>query len=363
MSQVVSVAPAFPGHRYPQQDITDAFAAVVLPAGTDRGVLDRLHRATGVTHRHLALPLDDYVQLPGFGAANDAFIEVGTRLGAEAIGKALAAVGLTAADVDVLVTTSVTGIAAPSLDARLVPVLGLRPDVRRVPVFGLGCVAGAAGVARVHDLLRGDPDAVAVLLSVELCSLTVQRDDASMANLVGSGLFGDGAAAVVMVGERRAERLGLDGPHVLATRSRLYPDTERVMGWDIGSTGFRIVLSAGVPEVVEEYLGDDVAAFLGDHDLTIDDVPHLGRPPRRPQGARGDATCPRPADLGPVADLGLAGAGGQPVVLLGAARAGRDSLRRAAAGRLAGGAARHGSRLLLRAGAAAVVRQRLVMQG
>ena len=272
MSQVVSVAPAFPGHRYPQQDITDAFAAVVLPAGTDRGVLDRLHRATGVTHRHLALPLDDYVQLPGFGAANDAFIEVGTRLGAEAIGKALAAVGLTAADVDVLVTTSVTGIAAPSLDARLVPVLGLRPDVRRVPVFGLGCVAGAAGVARVHDLLRGDPDAVAVLLSVELCSLTVQRDDASMANLVGSGLFGDGAAAVVMVGERRAERLGLDGPHVLATRSRLYPDTERVMGWDIGSTGFRIVLSAGVPEVVEEYLGDDVAAFLGDHDLTIDDV-------------------------------------------------------------------------------------------
>ena len=95
MSQVVSVAPAFPGHRYPQQDITDAFAAVVLPAGTDRGVLDRLHRATGVTHRHLALPLDDYVQLPGFGAANDAFIEVGTRLGAEAIGKALAAVGLT----------------------------------------------------------------------------------------------------------------------------------------------------------------------------------------------------------------------------------------------------------------------------
>jgi alkylresorcinol/alkylpyrone synthase len=272
VSQVVSVAPAFPGHRYPQQDITDAFAAVVLPEGTDRGVLDRLHRATGVSHRHLALPLGDYVQLAGFGAANDAFIEVGTRLGAEAIGKALAAVGLTAADVDVLVTTSVTGIAAPSLDARLVPVLGLRPDVRRVPVFGLGCVAGAAGVARVHDLLRGDPDAVAVLLSVELCSLTVQRDDASMANLVGSGLFGDGAAAVVMVGERRAEQLGLDGPHVLATRSRLYPDTERVMGWDIGSTGFRIVLSAGVPEVVEEYLGDDVAAFLGDHDLTIDDV-------------------------------------------------------------------------------------------
>jgi alkylresorcinol/alkylpyrone synthase len=121
-------------------------------------------------------------------------------------------------------------------------------------------------------MLRGDPDGVAVLLSVELCSLTVQRDDASMANMVGSGLFGDGAAAVVMVGERRAAELGLPGPHVLATRSRLYPGTERVMGWDVGETGFRIVLSAGVPELVEEHLGHDLTAFLGDHDLKLGDV-------------------------------------------------------------------------------------------
>ena len=272
MSQVVAVAPALPGYRYSQQQITDAFAEVVLPAGTDRAVLDRLHRATGVTYRHLALPLDAYVGLADFGAANDAFIEVGTRLGAEAVGDALAAAGLAPEDVDVIVTTSVTGVAAPSLDARLVPLLGLRPDVRRIPVFGLGCVAGAAGVARVDDLLRGDPDAVAVLLSVELCSLTVQRDDSSMANLVGSGLFGDGAAAVVMVGDRRAQRLGLPGPHVVASRSRLYPGTERVMGWDVGASGFRIVLSAGVPELVEEHLGEDMAAFLGDHDLKTGDI-------------------------------------------------------------------------------------------
>jgi alkylresorcinol/alkylpyrone synthase len=272
VSQVVAVAPALPEHRHTQSEITDAFAEVVLPAGTDRAVLDRLHQATGVTHRHLALPLADYPGLGGFGAANDVFIEVGTKLGAQAIGDALAMAGLQPSDVDVLVSTSVTGIAAPSLDARLVPVLGLRPDVRRIPVFGLGCVAGAAGIARVHDLLRGDPDAVAVLLSVELCSLTVQRDDASMANLVGSGLFGDGAAAVVMVGERRAESLGLPGPRVIATRSRLYPDTERVMGWDVGGSGFRIVLSAGVPELVEEHLGHDLTAFLGDHDLKIGDI-------------------------------------------------------------------------------------------
>jgi alkylresorcinol/alkylpyrone synthase len=273
VSRVLSAAPALPPHRYPQETLTDAFAEVVLPAGSDRRVLDRLHQATGVKYRHLALPLEAYAGLAGFGASNDAFIEVGTDLGERAIRDALALAGLEPSDVDLLMCTSVTGLAAPSIDARLVPRLGLRPDVKRVPVFGLGCVAGAAGIARVHDLVAGDPDAVAVLLSIELCSLTIQRDDASMANLVGSGLFGDGAAAVVVVGDRRAAELGLSGrPEVVATRSRLYPDTERVMGWDIGGSGFRIVLASSVADVVEEHLGNDVTAFLGDHDLKIADI-------------------------------------------------------------------------------------------
>ena len=274
MTRVVSVATAFPTHVYDQETLTAAFAEVVLGAARadDIRVLERIHQATGVRRRHLALPLESYAGLTGFGATNDAFIEVGLDLGAEAVSKALADVGLAPADVDVVMTTTVTGVAAPTLDARLVPRIGLRPDVRRVPLFGLGCVAGAAGVARLHDLVAGDPDAVAVLLSVELCSLTVQRDDASMANLVASGLFGDGAAAVVLVGERRAAALGLGGPEVVATRSRLYPDTERVMGWDIGGSGFRIVLASSVADVVEEHLGRDVTAFLGDHDLEVSDV-------------------------------------------------------------------------------------------
>ena len=129
-----------------------------------------------------------------------------------------------------------TRLTVPSLEARLANRMGLRPDVKRVPLFGLGCVAGAAGVARMHDYLRAFPDQVAVLLAVELCSLTIQRDDTSAANLVASSLFGDGAAAVVATGAAISDQ----GPRVLASRSHLYPDTEGVMGWDIGTQGFRI---------------------------------------------------------------------------------------------------------------------------
>ncbi len=259
-------------HGYPQDEITAAFSAVVSPDGAQQQLIERIHRATGVTHRNLAMPLEAYAGMSGFGAANDEFIRVGLDLGEAAIRGALTAAHLDADEVDMVMATSVTGIAAPSLEALLVPRLGLRADVKRVPVFGLGCVAGAAGIARLHDYLVGHPDDVAVLLSVELCSLTVQRDDVSMPNIVASGLFGDGAAAVVMVGERRAQRMGLTGPRVVASRSRLYPDTQRTMGWDIGGSGFRIVLSAGVADVISRYLGDDVSDFLGDHDLKTGDI-------------------------------------------------------------------------------------------
>jgi alkylresorcinol/alkylpyrone synthase len=159
----------------------------------------------------------------------------------------------------------------PSLDARIAAVLGLRPDVKRVPLVGLGCVAGAAGVARLHDYLVGHPDEVAVLVSAELCSLTVQRDDVSVPNLVASGLFGDGAAAVVAAGRGR-EKPDDDGVEVIASRSHLYPNSERTMGWDVTSTGLRIVLDAAVPDLVRRYLGTDVDGFLDEHGLARDDI-------------------------------------------------------------------------------------------
>jgi alkylresorcinol/alkylpyrone synthase len=276
MSHLAAVQGVLPEHSYAQPEITAAFAEVLGSTGSDRAVLERLHANAGVSQRHLALPLDRYWQLADFGEANDEFIRVGTDLGALAVTKALAAAGLGPGDVDLIVSTTITGLAVPSLDARIAGQIGLRDDVKRVPLVGLGCVAGAAGIARVHDYLFGHPHDVAVLLSVELCSLTVQRDDRSVANLVASGLFGDGAAAVVMVGADRAAEhssgLAAGQPRVVATRSRLYPDTERAMGWDVGATGLRIVLGVEVPDLVRENVRGDVDRFLADQGLSRADI-------------------------------------------------------------------------------------------
>lgn len=268
VTTLAGVHAVLPPHRYTQAELTAAFTEICLGPDGDQALLARLHANAQVSSRHLVLPLEQYATLTGFGESNDLFIAHAVQLGAAALTGALQRAGIAPDEVDVVISTTITGIAVPSIEARIAQLVGLRPDVKRMPLFGLGCVAGAAGIARLHDYLIGHPNQVGALLSVELCSLTVQRDDHSVANLVASGLFGDGAAAVVAVGANRPA----PGPRVLDSRSHLYPDSEQIMGWDVGAGGLKIVLDAQVPAIVQQYLGQDIRSFLAAHSLQVDDV-------------------------------------------------------------------------------------------
>jgi alkylresorcinol/alkylpyrone synthase len=234
-------------------------------------VIERFFRRVGVQQRYLALEADEYPKLSGFKQRNDAWLSAALPLAERAIASALADAELAPSDVAALFSTTITGIAVPSLDARLMNRLPFDRALKRVPLFGLGCLAGAAGVARAADYLRAYPKQVAVLLSVELCSLTLQRDDASLANVISSGLFGDGAAAVVLVGAEHP-RATKRGPRVVDSMSRFFPNTERVMGWDVVDGGFKIVLSPDVPAIAREGVAPLVDDLLAQNGLSRSDV-------------------------------------------------------------------------------------------
>jgi len=266
--KVSAVGTALPPHYYDQETLLAALRSKWAQRHHNLDRLENLHRHVLVGGRHLALPIDAYKELRNWGDANDAWIRVAQEIGEAAVRNGLDRAGLSVEDVDAMIFVSVTGVATPSIDARLMNRMGLPSRMKRMPIFGLGCVAGTAGVARAADYLRGHPQDVVVLLSVELCSLTLQLDDLSIPNLIASGLFGDGAAAAVIVGdERRA-----DGPAIVASRSVFYPDSEDVMGWDISENGFKVVLSADVPNVVLQHVRRDVDAFLDEQGLARDDI-------------------------------------------------------------------------------------------
>jgi len=269
--EISAVGLALPPNYLEQEVLTAALREHWTRKYGNSRRLDEFHRAVRVNGRHLALPMSEYPALDTFAKSNQAWGKAAVEVGAAAVRGALSKAGLAPADIDHFFFVTVTGISTPSIDTTIINRLGMRPAVKRTPIFGLGCVAGAAGIARASDYVRAFPGHNALLLSVELCSLTLQHDDFSPANLIASGLFGDGAAAVVIAG---ADRPATGGPRIIATRSVLYPNTERLMGWDIVDSGFKVILSPRVPEVVEKNLGADVDSLLAEHGLERGAIRH-----------------------------------------------------------------------------------------
>jgi len=266
--QIASAASAFPQHYYPQKFLLEQLQQYWGDQLRNPAMLARLHRNVAVEGRHLAMPYEKYYDLKTWGDANNVWIEVAQELGEQALCRALHHAGVEPRKLGALFFTSVTGISSPSIDALLINRMKLPANIKRLPIFGLGCVAGAAGIARAADYVRAYPSQAAALVSVELCSLTIQREDLTVANLISSGLFADGSAAVIVTGSD----LKSTGPEIVATRSVFYPNTEEMMGWKVSERGFNIVLSPEVPVLIREHLGHDVDAFLADHGHKRSDI-------------------------------------------------------------------------------------------
>lgn len=219
-----------------------------------------------VKQRYLSLPLNEIVQPSSLGERNQQYQEHVIGLGRRVAGECLQRAGMNPADVDILVTTSCTGYMIPSLDAYLIDELGFRPDIRRLPITELGCLAGAAALARARDMVLAIPGARALVIAVELSSLTFQRGDHSLSNLVSCALFGDGAAAALITAE------DAPGAQILDTRSCFISGTLDAMGFDLRDTGFHMVLAKSVPDLLRRQLTEPLGLLLDRHGLSLEQI-------------------------------------------------------------------------------------------
>jgi len=240
--------------------------------GGSKALFDRLAGVfdnAGIARRHIVAPPDWYMASHGWHDRNALYLEASESLFAEAASKAIEKSGLAPDQIDGVVTVSTTGIATPSLEARAGPRLGLRDDVRRVPVFGLGCAGGVNGLATASRLAAAEPGSNWLFVTVETCSISIRLDSDDPAAVVATALFGDGAAAAVVTsGEHSLAR-------ITGSAEKLFPNTQRIMGWDVEDPGLAVVFDRAIPPFIEEHLAETVDSMCAKLGIVRDDIDRL----------------------------------------------------------------------------------------
>ncbi len=275
MPRIAGVATATPPHPVPQT-LVEPFALNLF------GNSDRFRRLVPVFQnakvdtRYFSKSLEWFSEPHTFTEMNDIYIETALELTAEVVTKLARQCEIKTTDFDVIFLISNTGVSTPSLDARLSNRIRLNPHIKRIPIWGLGCAGGAAGLARAHDYLKAYPTHRALIVAVELCSLAFQREDLTKSGIISVALFGDGAAACLMVGDCVPLGSSLHSrPSTIASLSTIYPDTEGVMGWRVTRDGFRVQLSKDIPTIVTTLVKKDIAELLGSLELSLDRIRHF----------------------------------------------------------------------------------------
>lgn len=263
---LVSLATSVPPHLFHQGQIFEAARAVMAHRYPEFEALSSLFANTGIRHRYGVKPMDWYLERRGWPERTQAFLEGAELLFLDVARKAIAQAELAPADIDTVVTVCSTGIATPTLEARVAGKLGLRSDVSRVPVFGLGCAGGVSGLSIASRLAQSRPGTNVLLVALELCTLAVRHDELTKANVVAASLFGDGAAALILrAGDGGATR-------VEATGEKLWPDTLDVMGWNVDPDGFGVVFQRTIPDFVRDHMGAAVAEITAKMAIPVEKI-------------------------------------------------------------------------------------------
>ncbi len=271
MSVIEAVGTAVPRHCVRQATARDFCRAMFSEAFPDIDRLLSVFENTLIEERHFSAPREWFETEHSFSEKNALYLQSAMELGQAAILDCLSSAGLEPRDVDHFIFVSTTGLATPSIDARLINVLRMRNDIRRTPIWGLGCAGGAAGLSRAFEYTHAFPSSRVLVVALELCALTFQRNDLSKSNLVAVALFADGAAAALVSGAEVARK----GPRIVGSRSTLWYDSLNVMGWEINDRGLKVVFSRDIPSIVRKCLLPNLGVFLEEQGLPLNAIRHL----------------------------------------------------------------------------------------
>ncbi|MDN4607823.1 type III polyketide synthase [Sporosarcina highlanderae] len=280
MPKIVSVSTVLPPHEVKQEQAVELTRSLFSRKFKDIERLLKVFQNGDIEKRDVCMPLEWYGKSHDFEERNDLYIQHAVHLGVEAVKACLQnsrtlSRTVDPSEIDAIFFISSTGIATPSIEARIMNLVPFRDDTRRIPIWGLGCAGGAAGISRAYEYCKAFPKSNVLVLSIEFCSLTFQKDDYSKSNLVGVSLFSDGVACALISGEQSEIAVTTSVPSIIGTSSKLMPDSEDVMGWDIKNNGLYVVFSKSIPSIITNWLGPFVHEFLSSNNLSKDDITHF----------------------------------------------------------------------------------------
>src|ERR1700760_1872286 len=269
MPSIAAVATIDLPHKTTQQEVKEQAHRMFSESFPQTDRLIFAFDNTEIKTRNFCKPIPYYTGDTTFEQRNNDYISTALEYSVEAVEKCLEKAGLTKEDITDILFISTSGLATPSMDAQIINRMRLNPHVRRMPLWGLGCAGGVSGMAKASDVAKANPDAIVLLVAVELCSLTLLKNDYSKSNFIGSSLFSDGIAACLVMGDNRA---GDKKVIYKASSSKLYYDSLEVMGWDFKDTGFKVLFSKDIPTFINDHIRDDIDNFLAAQGLKLSDI-------------------------------------------------------------------------------------------